>query len=81
MALADEHAGVVDGFGQAQFEHLGLQAALQEILDFQAQDVIQLHLAFVQHADPDQAAQEGVAWKRFGVNLGVFGKIWGVWRK
>lgn len=62
MALADQHTGVVDGLGQAQLEDLGLQASLQEILNLQAQDVIQLHLALVQHPDTDESPQQGVAW-------------------
>ena len=32
VALADEHARVVDGLGQAQLEHQRLQPALQEVL-------------------------------------------------
>lgn len=62
VPLADQHAGVVDGLGQAQLEDLGLQAPLQEILNLQAQDVIQLHLALVQHPDADKAPQQGIAW-------------------
>ena len=53
---------MVDGLGQAQLENLGLQAPLQEILNFQAQDIIQLHLAFVQHPDTDEPPQQGVTW-------------------
>lgn len=62
VTLADQHSGMVDGLGQAQLEDLGLQAPLQEILDLQAQDVIQLHLALVQHPNADEAPQQGVAW-------------------
>lgn len=43
VTLADEHAGMVDGLGQAQLEGLGhRRASLQEILNLQAQDIIQL---------------------------------------
>lgn len=35
VALLDEHARVVDGLGEAQLHHLGLQAALEEILHLQ----------------------------------------------
>lgn len=62
MALADQHAGMVDGFGQAQLEDLGLQAPLQEILDLEAQDVIQLHLALVQHPNAHESPQQSVTW-------------------
>lgn len=62
VTLADQHTGMVDGLGQAQLEDLGLQAPLQEILNLQAQDVIQLHLALVQHPNADQPPQQGIAW-------------------
>lgn len=61
VPLPDEDAGVVDGLGQPQLEHLGLEAALQEVLDLEAQHVIELHPALVQDADADQAAEERVA--------------------
>jgi len=61
VTLADEHAGVVDGLGESELEDLGLQATLQEILDFEAEDEIELHVLFVQDSDPDQAPQERVA--------------------
>ena len=64
MPLSDEDAGVVNGFGQAEFEDLGLKAALQEIFDGETQDVIELHLGLVQHADPHQTTQKGIAWRR-----------------
>lgn len=51
MSLADEDAGVVDALGQAEFEDLCLQPALQEVLHLQTQDVIELHLPFIQHPD------------------------------
>jgi hypothetical protein len=35
VALADEHARVVDGLGVAELEHLRLKAALEEILGLQ----------------------------------------------
>lgn len=50
VTLADEQTGRVNRFGQAQLKDLGLQPPLQEILNLQAQDVIQLHLALEQAA-------------------------------
>ena len=41
--------------------YLGLQTSLQEILDFQAENVIQLHLALIQHSDPHQTPEQSVA--------------------
>lgn len=48
---------MVDGFGQAQLEDLGLEAPLQEVLNLEAQDVIQLHLALIQHPNTYQPSQ------------------------
>lgn len=61
VALADEHTGVVDRLGQAELEDLGLETALEEILDLEGQDVIELHPALVEDTDPDETANEGVA--------------------
>ena len=35
VALTNENAGMMDRLGQTQFEHLSLEAALQEIFNFQ----------------------------------------------
>ena len=70
VALADEDTGVVDGFGQAQLEDQGLQAALQEVLGRQRERVIQLVLALIQQAVLVHAAQQGFALKQpLGVRL------------
>lgn len=47
--LMNAHTSMVNRFGQAQFIDPGLQPPLQEILLLQAQDVIQLFLALIQH--------------------------------
>ena len=60
MALADKNARVVDRLGQTQFENLGLETTLQEILDLQAEHVIELHAALFKHANTDQTTQKGV---------------------
>lgn len=41
--------------------HLGLEAALKEILEFEAENVIELHFRFVQHADTNKSTEESVA--------------------
>jgi len=69
MPLSDEDAGVVNGFGQAEFEDLRLKAAFQEIFDGETQDVIELHLGLVQHSDPHQTTQKGIAFEK---SPGVF---------
>jgi len=60
VTLTDQDTGVVDGLGKTELEDLGLEAALQEILNLQGQDVIQLHLVLVQDTDADQAANQCV---------------------
>ena len=64
VALADEHAGVVDALGHAELEHQGLQAALEQVLDGEAQHVVELCLVLVEDACADQAADQGVALKQ-----------------
>ncbi len=61
MSLADEDAGVVDGLGQADVEHLRLETPLQEVLDLEAEHVVELHLGLVEDADADEASEQGVA--------------------
>lgn len=63
MSLADENSSVMDGFGQSQFENLGLQTALQKVLNLQAEHVIELHAALFQHSSAHQAAEKGITCK------------------
>jgi len=64
VTLADKHAGVMDGLGESKLEDLGLETALQEIFDLQAEDEIELHALFVQDADPDQTPEECVSFEQ-----------------
>lgn len=68
MTLADQDTGVVDGLGETELVDTGLETALQEILNFQGQDVIELHAGFVEHTDTDETANEGIS---FEETLGV----------
>ena len=68
VALADQDTGVVDGLGEAELVDTGLQAALEEILDLQGQDVIELHAGLVEHTDAHETANQGIA---FEETLGV----------
>jgi hypothetical protein len=68
VALADEDTGVVDGLGKTELVDASLEAALQEILDLQGQDVIELHAGLVEDTDTDETANEGIA---FEETLGV----------
>jgi hypothetical protein len=69
VALLDQDTGVVDGLGETELVDAGLQAALQEIFDFEGKHVIELHAGFVEHTDTDETANEGIA---FEESLGVF---------
>lgn len=60
MPLTDEHACVVDALGKAKLEDLGLQPPLQEIFHFQAQNVIELHLALIQHSNTHQTPKQSI---------------------
>mmetsp|Transcript_96925 Transcript_96925/g.312401 ORF Transcript_96925/g.312401 Transcript_96925/m.312401 type:complete len:386 (+) Transcript_96925:2-1159(+) len=61
VTLADERAGVVDGLGKAELEHLGLQAALHDLRGGQTQDIIELLLGLQQQAETGHAAEERIA--------------------
>jgi len=60
VPLADENTSVVDGLGKTELVDASLQAALQEILDLEGQDVIELHAGLIEHTDTDQTTDQGV---------------------
>jgi hypothetical protein len=60
VTLADEDTGVVDGLGETELVDAGLEAALQEVLDLEGQDVIELHAGLVEDTDTHETADEGV---------------------
>lgn len=62
VPLADEDTGMMDALGKSQLEDLSLQPPLQEILDFEAQDVIEFHLTLIQHTNPHQTSEQGITW-------------------
>lgn len=68
VALADQDTGVVDGLGKAELVDTSLEAALQEILDLQGQDVIELHAGLVEDTDTDETSDQRIA---FEETLGV----------
>merc|ERR1712012_717309 len=51
----------MDGLGQPELEDLSLEPPLEEVLDLEAEHVIELHSGLVEHADANEAAQECVA--------------------
>lgn len=69
MTLANKHAGMMNRLSQTHFEYLSLQTSLQEILDLQAQHIIELHVAFVQHTDPHQTTQQSISWRNIIILL------------
>jgi len=60
VSLADEDTGMMDGLGESELENLGLETAFQEILDLEAEHIIELHAAFIQHSDTDETTQQSV---------------------
>lgn len=60
MPLADKDTGMMDALGKAKLEDLSLQPPLQEILNLQTQDVIELHLALIQHTNPHETSEQGI---------------------
>ena len=71
VPLPDQDTGVVDGLREAALEDLGLETALQEVLDLEGQHVIETHAGLVEHADADETADEGVALEEALRVLGV----------
>ena len=70
VALTDQDTGVVDGLGKTELVDAGLQAALEEILNLEGQDVIELHARLVEDTDADETANQGVTLeKALGVLL------------
>merc|ERR1740129_455605 len=63
VPLLDEDTGVVNGLGKSKLEHLGLQPALQEVLNLETKNVIQLHPVIRQNTSPDKPPEEGIALK------------------
>jgi hypothetical protein len=61
VALTDQDTGVVDRLGEAELVDASLEAALEEVLDLQGQDVIELHAGLVKDTDAHETANEGVA--------------------
>lgn len=68
VSLADQHTRVVDRLREAGLEDLGLETALQEILDLERQHVIETHTRLVEHTDADEPADERVTLEK---TLGV----------
>jgi hypothetical protein len=64
MPLTDQYTGVVDRFGEAQFEDLSLQSSLQEILDLERKYVIQFHARLVKDTNTHETTDQGVSFEK-----------------
>lgn len=51
----------MDALGETGLEDLGLQATLHKVLELEREHVVEAHARLVQHADPDQPADQRVA--------------------
>jgi hypothetical protein len=74
---------VVDRLGKTELVDAGLEAALQEILNLEGEDVIELHAGLVEDTDTDETANEGIAFEKTlgvllveGEKLTVGGMLW-----
>jgi len=63
MPLLDQDTSVVNALREAELVDTGLETALQEVLDFEGQDVIELHAGFVEHTNTHETANEGVTFE------------------
>lgn len=61
---------MVNALRQTKLEDLSLQAALQEVLDFQGKHVFETHASLVEHTDAHEPANKSVTLKQ---PLGVLG--------
>lgn len=68
VSLLDQDTGVVDGLGKAELVDTGLKSSLQEIFDFEGQDVIELHAGLIEDTDSDETSNQGVT---FEETLGI----------
>lgn len=60
VALDDQNTGVVDRLGKTGLEDLGLETALQEVLELEGEHVIETHAGLVEHTNAHQTTDNGV---------------------
>lgn len=60
VSLTDEDTGVVDRLGESRLEDLSLEAALEEILNLESEDVIETHAGLVENTDSYKTTDQGV---------------------
>jgi hypothetical protein len=64
MSLTDKNASMMNGLCETKLIDAGLQAALQEVLNLQSQDVIQLHARLVKNANANKTTDERIPFKQ-----------------
>ena len=51
VSLPDENTGMMDWLCKSKLEHLGLETPFQEILNFEAEHIIEIHTVFIQNTN------------------------------
>merc|ERR1712141_798780 len=60
---------MMDRLGESKLEDLGLETSFQEVLDFETENVIELHAAFIQDTNANKTTQQCVSLKK---SAGIF---------
>jgi hypothetical protein len=63
VSLSDQDSSVVNGFGETEFEDLGLESSFHEIFDFKSEDVIKFHVLFIEDTNSHQSSEKGVTFE------------------
>jgi hypothetical protein len=69
VSLSDKDASVVDRLGQTGLEDLGLEATLHEVVDLQAEHVIEFGLALIENTETMKTSNQSRTLEK---SLGVF---------
>jgi hypothetical protein len=64
MSLSDEDAGMMYALCETGFEHHRLEPTFKEILYLEREHIVETLAGLVEHADADEAADEGVAFEQ-----------------
>jgi hypothetical protein len=61
MTLPNQNSRMVNALCKAEFEYLGLQATLQEVLNLKSEHVIETHARLVEHTNAHKTTNECIA--------------------
>ena len=64
VSLPDENTGMMDWLCKSKLEHLGLETSFQEILNFEAEHIIEFHTVFIQNTNSYKATQKCVSFEK-----------------